>query len=110
MARVQLSIPDEEHARFAHQARTEGMSLSAWLRAAASEHLVRRSPPEQFESRADIERFFAECDAREGPGVEPDWERHLEVITESRHRGAARHVASSFRAASRFDHGTGCTS
>ena len=89
MARVQLSIPDEEHARFAHQARTEGMSLSAWLRAAASERLDRRAPPERFASRAAVERFFAECDAREGPGVEPDWERHLEVIAESRHRGAA---------------------
>ena len=89
MARVQLSIPDEEHARFAHQARTENMSLSAWLRAAASERLDRRAPPERFASRVAVERFFAECDAREGPGVEPDWERHLEVIAESRHRGAA---------------------
>ena len=89
MARVQLLISDEDHARFAHQARTEGVSLSAWLRAAASERLDRRWPPGRFESRADVERFFAECDAREGPGVEPDWEQHLEVITESRHRGAA---------------------
>ena len=41
MARVQLLIPDDDHARFAHQARAEGMSLSAWLRAAASERLDR---------------------------------------------------------------------
>ena len=88
MARVQLLMPDEDHARFTHQARAEGMSLSAWLRAAASERFDRRSPPERFESRADIDRFFAECDAREGPGVEPDWEQHLAVIGESRRRGA----------------------
>ena len=89
MARVQLLIPDEDHARFTHQARTEGMSLSAWLRTAASERLDRRSPTERFESRSDVERFFAACDAREGSGIEPDWEQHLPVIRESRGRGAA---------------------
>ena len=89
MARVQLLIPDEDHARFADQARTEGMSLSAWLRAAARERLDRRSPAERFESRSDVERFFASCDAREGPGPEPDWEQHLAVIRQSRDRGAA---------------------
>ena len=89
MARVQLLIPDEDHARFTHQARREGMSLSAWLRAAAGERLDRHSPAECFESRSDAERFFAACDAREGPGVEPDWKQHLAVIRESRGRGAA---------------------
>ena len=89
MARVQLLIPDEDHARFAHQARTEQMSLSAWLRAAANERLDRRSPIERFESRSDVESFFSACDAREGSGIEPDWEQHLAVITESRRRGAA---------------------
>ena len=47
----------------------------------------RSSSTERFRSRADIERFFAACDALEGPGVEPDWEEHLEVISESRSRG-----------------------
>ena len=89
VAKVQLLMPDEDHARFARQARAEGMSLSTRLRAAASERLDRRATPERFESRADIDRFFAECDAREGPGVEPDWERHLAVIGDSRRRGAA---------------------
>ena len=69
---MQLLILDDDLVRFAHQARAEGVSLSAWLRAAASERVDRRSPPERFESRADVERFFAECDAREGSGVEPD--------------------------------------
>ena len=89
MARVQLLIPDEDHARFTHQARSEGVSLSAWLRAAASERLDRHSSTERFKSRSDAERFFAACDAREGSGVEPDWEEHLAVIRESRSRGAA---------------------
>ncbi len=89
MARVHLLIPDEEHARFVHQARTEGLSLSAWLRAAAGERLDRRSSTERFGSRSDVERFFASCDAREGPDPEPDWEQHVTVIGASRGRGAA---------------------
>ena len=32
MARVQLVMPDEDRDRFVHQAKREGMSLSAWLR------------------------------------------------------------------------------
>ena len=87
MARVHLLIPDEEHARFAHQARAEGMSLSAWLRAAAGERLDRRSSTERFASRSDVERFFASCDAREGADPEPDWEQHIAVIGASRGRG-----------------------
>ena len=39
MARVQLVIPDEDRDRFVHQARREGMTLSAWLRTAARERL-----------------------------------------------------------------------
>ena len=35
MARVQLVMPDDDRERFVDQARREGMSLSAWLRAAA---------------------------------------------------------------------------
>ena len=89
MASVRLLIPDEDHARFARQAQTEGMSLSAWLRAAATERFDRRSLPERFKSCADVERFFTTCDAREGSSIEPDWERHLEVIENFRHRGAA---------------------
>ena len=89
MVRFQLLIPDEDHARFTQQARSEGMSLSAWLRTAANERLDRHSPTVRFKSRSDAERFFAACDAREGSGVEPDWEQHLAVIRESRGRGAA---------------------
>ena len=89
MTRVHLLIPDEDHAKFADRARSEGMSLSAWLRAAASERLNRRSTAERFGSRSDVERFFASCDEREGSGPEPDWEQHLAVIRESRGRGAA---------------------
>ena len=42
---------------------------------------------QRFQSREDLQRFFAECDAREGPGAEPDWEVHKRAIEESRTRG-----------------------
>lgn len=87
MARVQLIIPDEDKARFVRQARREGLSFSAWLRAAAHERLEERQRAQRFQSREDLRRFFAECDAREGPGVEPDWEEHLQTIHESKTSG-----------------------
>lgn len=89
MARVQLVIPDEDRARFVHQARREGLTLSAWLRAAARERLEERQRAEPFESPAHLQEFFQACDALAGPDVEPEWEEHLSVIDESRRRGAA---------------------
>ena len=89
MARVQLVIPDEDRARFVYEARREGMSLSAWLRAAAHERLELWSQTRRFESQADLEAFFIECDGLEAPGTEPDWEQHLTVINETRRSGAA---------------------
>lgn len=52
-------------------------------------HAGRDSPGDQqrtkpFESPADLEAFFRECDALEGPEVEPDWDEHLEVMAASR--------------------------
>ncbi len=88
MARVQLVIPDEDRERFVHQARKEGMSFSAWLRAAAHERLERKQQTKRFESEAEIEAFWRECDKQAGPGREPDWEEHLKVINASRSSGA----------------------
>lgn len=88
MARVQLVVPDKDRDRFVQQARREGMSLSAWLRAAAEERMQRQARSERFQSPDEVWGFFAECDAREGEGREPDWEQHLEVIEASRRRGA----------------------
>ena len=88
MARVQLVIPDEDRDRFIHQARREGMTLSAWLRTAAHDRLEARRRTEHFDSSADLEDFFRECDALEGPKVEPDWDEHLDIIAASRSRSA----------------------
>ncbi len=89
MARVQLIIPDEDRDRFFSQAKREGMTLSAWLREAARECLESREQVRQFGSPAELEAFFAECNAQAGPGREPDWEEHLAVMRESRLRGIA---------------------
>lgn len=87
MARVQLVIPDEDRDRFVHQAQTEGMTLSAWLRSAARQRLKEQQRLHAFRSHEDLEGFFRACDALEGPGREPDWEQHRAVIDESRQRG-----------------------
>ena len=92
MTRVQLLIPDEDLARFVHQTRREGVSLSAWLRAAALERLDRESQARRFASGADLDSFFADCDALEGPDTEPDWEQHRLVIEHSRGRGGAGRI------------------
>ena len=77
MARVQLIIPDEDRDRFVSQARREGLTLSAWLRAAARERLEDRQRSELFESPAALEEFFRACDALKGPETEPEWDEHL---------------------------------
>ena len=64
------------------------MSFSAWLRAAAHERLERKQQTTGFESDAEIEAFWRECDKQSGPGREPDWEEHLRVINASRGTGA----------------------
>ena len=87
MARVQVVIPDEDRDRFVAQARREGLTLSAWLRAAARERLAARRSDEPFETAEDLAAFFRECDARAGPGREPDWEEHLATMRESKLRG-----------------------
>lgn len=88
MARVQLLMPDEDRTRFVYQAHQEGMSLSAWLRAAARERLERQSRVRPFESVAEVETFFTQCDKLEPAGTEPDWDQHLAVMNEARKRGA----------------------
>ena len=88
MARVQLVMADEDRERFVDQARREGMSLSAWMRAAARERLEARQRVKLFESpEDDVREFFRSCAALDGPETEPDWDEHLRVMNESRATG-----------------------
>ena len=89
MARVQLVMPDEDRDRFVHQARSEGMTLSAWLRSAAHQRLGQQQQARPFKSVADVGNFFRACDSLEGPATEPDWAEHRRVIDRSRSLGAA---------------------
>ncbi len=87
--RIHLIVSEPDRTRYAAAARREGLTLSAWLRAAAAERLDRRTGTEPFHTEDDVWRFFADRDAEMGCGTEPDWEQHLAVIRASRHRGAA---------------------
>lgn len=89
MARVQIIIPDGDRDRFVAQARREGLTLSGWLRAAARERLAARRSADPFETEEDLEAFFRECDAIDGPEREPDWEEHLAVLRESQLSGTS---------------------
>ncbi|MDZ7670547.1 MAG: hypothetical protein U5Q16_14430 [Gammaproteobacteria bacterium] len=82
-------MPDQDRDRYVHQARREGLSLSAWLRAAAEDRLNRQAQAGKFESVEDLQAFFVACDTRAGDGEEPDWAEHRSVIEASRRRGAS---------------------
>lgn len=84
MARVQLIVPDDDHASYVQQAQRESLSLSAWLRAAAEDRLRRKHGARRFESVAALEAFFAACDRLPGPDQEPDWDEHLAMMNRSR--------------------------
>ena len=90
MARVQLLIPDEDRDRFVYQARREGMSLSAWLRAAANDRLAEREKTKRFQTVEDLLAFFENCHATAGPEPEPDWEEYKAILNESKLRGLPR--------------------
>ena len=87
MARVQLVMPDVDRELFVEQARREGMSFSAWMRAAARERLEASQRVKLFESPEDVKEFFRSCAALDGPEMEPDWSEHLRVMNESRAAG-----------------------
>ena len=63
------------------------MKLGAWLRNAARERLEKTRRTRPFESREDVDRFFQASDTAAGPGPEPDWSEHLDVIDRSRRSG-----------------------
>jgi len=87
MPRIHLIVSEPSRTRYAAAARREGLTLSAWLRAAAADRLDRLEGAEPFRTEDDVWRFFADHDAESGHGTEPDWEQHLDVINASRGRG-----------------------
>lgn len=86
--RIHLMVAAEAKARYRTLASRAGKTLSEWLREAAAEKAAEQEAPGGLHTRAALERFFDECDARE-PGDEPDWATHREVIERSKGSGAA---------------------
>jgi hypothetical protein len=86
VSRVHVLLDDAEKARYRLQARREGKSLGAWLRAAAEDRLRAAAGQRDLRTRSGLQAFFAECDARES-GREPDWKDHREAIERSRTKG-----------------------
>ena len=74
----------DDDPRYMQQVQRESLSLGAWLRAAEEDRLRRQSGTRRFESVADLEAFFVECDRLPGPEREPDWEEYLATMKQSR--------------------------
>lgn len=87
MARIELTIPDDERDLFARQARDEGMTLRAWLLAAAHKRLRANRRAFGFENMEALEDFISYCDSLPGPEREPDWEEHKRNIDASKSQG-----------------------
>lgn len=92
MARIQLVMPDADRAEFQAQAHTEGMSFSAWIRAAARRRVDEMQKTEKFRSMEDLQDFFRRIDARYGPDSEPepDWEDVKRAMLEDQLRDALK--------------------
>ena len=74
MARVQISLSDDEKRRWQEQARREGMSLSSWMRWAAANHNASYRDGSPFHSLRDL--LLREERVKQGLAApfEPDWE------------------------------------
>jgi hypothetical protein len=86
MTRIHVLLDEGEKERYRRHAERAGMSLGAWLRAAAREKLASESRHTQLETLEALRVFFEACDAREADR-EPDWSDHRRVIDESRRSG-----------------------
>lgn len=79
-------MPDADRTRFKQQAASEGLSFSAWIRAAAHQRCELSEQDRRFGSEADVWEFFAEHDKSLPPGPGPDWDEYKAIIDEVPHR------------------------
>ena len=97
MARVNISLSDEDRERFREQAKREGMTLSAWLRTAAKKRAAengaqagsmpsaeRQPGAKRRHTDEDREAFFRRVDALHGPDPKPSptWEDINRIVDE----------------------------
>lgn len=74
MARIQVSLSEEECERLRAQAKREGMSLSAWMRWAAANHYASYRDGSPFHSLRDLLLHYERVSEGLIPPTEPDWE------------------------------------
>src|SRR5688572_17675459 len=98
-SRIHILLDEDEKARYRRHAEREGKSLGAWRRAPAEDRIRASEGRRPLRTRGELERFFAESDARE-TGDEPDWAEHLQNIERSRLRGLDIPCRSSTRTSS----------
>jgi hypothetical protein len=88
--RIQVILDEKDAARIRSQARKESKSMSAWLREAGMDRLERSREKTQLDTPEDLKKFFARCDERNEPGVEPDWEEYKALIENGYRKGSGR--------------------
>lgn len=85
-SRIQVILSEAEREAFRRQAAAHKMSLSTWLREAGRKQLAAEQAG-PLRTVAELREFFGALP--EESGVEPDWEEHLRVMSESRRRGTS---------------------
>ena len=88
MVRVQLVMPNADRIEFLAQARREGLSFSAWMRAAARQRVEEKRKSHAYPTEEELEEFFRKIDQHHGPNPEPepDWEETKKLLEESINR------------------------
>ena len=88
--RVQVILQQDEKARIEREARRVCVSLSAWIRRAATDRVRSRAARDDLRDQNRLRAFFRDCAARQKrEGREPDWEQHKAVLARSMVSGSS---------------------
>ncbi len=82
MAQARIFMTEAEKAWFQRQAEREGLSLSAWFRAAAHRRCEMADQGQRFASEADVWEFFVKHDSSLPPGRGPGWHEYKALVDE----------------------------
>jgi len=86
-SRIQVIVDAQEREAFRRCARSQGVSLSTWLREAGRRRLAEESQGSLTDPGA-LREFFDSLPEGDH-GVEPEWSEHRAVIDASRASGSA---------------------
>ncbi len=79
--RIQVIVDEVQKARILQRARTEGLSMSAWIRRAALRELDSRHPEDRA---ARMRQIFAAADELGPDAQEPSWDVSKRLLLEAR--------------------------